>query len=123
MEAKEFKILIADDSLLARKKLITNLTELGYTNIFEAADGKEAVNKYKEEQPNLVFMDIVMPEQYGIDALKEIMEFNPKAVVIMVSTTGTKKNITDALKVGAADFILKPFTKSQITAVLQKYNQ
>ena len=50
MEAKEFKILVADDSLLARKKLITNLNELGYNNIFEAADGEEAVNKYKEEQ-------------------------------------------------------------------------
>ncbi len=123
MEAKEFKILVADDSLLARKKLITNLNELGYNNIFEAADGEEAVNKYKEEQPNLIFMDIVMPKQYGIDALKEIMDVNPNAIVIMVSTTGTKKNITDALKVGAADFILKPFTKSQITAVLQKYNR
>ncbi|MCI9052602.1 MAG: response regulator [Lachnospiraceae bacterium] len=123
MEAKEFKILVADDSLLARKKLITNLNELGYNNIFEAADGEEAVNKYKEEQPNLIFMDIVMPKQYGLDALKEIMDINPNVIVIMVSTTGTKKNITDALKVGAADFILKPFTKSQITAVLQKYNR
>ncbi len=119
MEAKEFKILVADDSLLARKKLITNLNELGYNNIFEAADGEEAVNKYKEEQPNLIFM----PKQYGLDALKEIMDINPNVIVIMVSTTGTKKNITDALKVGAADFILKPFTKSQITAVLQKYNR
>ena len=123
MEAKEFKILVADDSLLARKKLITNLNELGYNNIFEAADGEEAANKYKEEQPNLIFMDIVMPKQYGLDALKEIMDINPNVIVIMVSTTGTKKNITDALKVGAADFILKPFTKSQITAVLQKYNR
>ena len=123
MEAKEFKILVADDSLLARKKLITNLNELGYNNIFEAADGEEAVNKYKEEQPNLIFMDIVMPKQYGLDALKEIMDINPNVIVIMVSTTGTKKNITDALKVGAADFILKPFTKSQITAFLQKYNR
>ena len=123
MEAKEFKILVADDSLLARKKLITNLNELGYNNIFEAADGEEAVNKYKEEQPNLIFMDIVMPKQYGLDALKEIMDINPNVIVIMVSTTGTKKNITDALKVGAADFILKPFTKSQITAVLQRYNR
>ena len=123
MEAKEFKILVADDSLLARKKLITNLNELGYNNIFEAADGEEAVNKYKEEQPNLIFMDIVMPKQYGLDALKEIMDINPNVIVIMVSTTGTKKSITDALKVGAADFILKPFTKSQITAVLQKYNR
>ena len=113
----------SDDSLLARKKLITNLNELGYNNIFEAADGEEAVNKYKEEQPNLIFMDIVMPKQYGLDALKEIMDINPNVIVIMVSTTGTKKNITDALKVGAADFILKPFTKSQITAVLQKYNR
>ena len=96
---------------------------MGYNNIFEAADGEEAVNKYKEEQPNLIFMDIVMPKQYGLDALKEIMDINPNVIVIMVSTTGTKKNITDALKVGAADFILKPFTKSQITAVLQKYNR
>ena len=118
----DITVLIVDDESRMRKLVKDFLMQKGYSAL-EAADGEEAVNKYKEEQPNLIFMDIVMPKQYGLDALKEIMDINPNVIVIMVSTTGTKKNITDALKVGAADFILKPFTKSQITAVLQKYNR
>lgn len=123
MDAKDFKILIADDSILARKKLKACLSDLGYTNIIEAKDGVDAVEAFKAEHPNLIFMDIVMPNQYGIDALKEIMAISPDAIVVMISSTGTQKNITDSIKAGADEFILKPFTRGNVEAILHKFNR
>lgn len=123
MDSKDFKILIADDSLLARKKLKDCLTSLGYTNVIEAQDGNDAVVQYREGQPNLVFMDIVMPKQFGTDTVKDILTENPEAIIIMVSSVGTKRYIQDSLKAGAKDFISKPFTSSQVSSVLERYNQ
>lgn len=123
MDAKDYKILIADDSLLARKKLRICLTELGYLNVIDAKDGAEAVALYQREKPNLVFMDIVMPNQYGIDALKEIIAMDPDAMVVMVSSSNTKDCIKDSIKAGADEFISKPFTRSQLSAVLEKFNK
>ncbi|MBO5279183.1 MAG: response regulator [Lachnospiraceae bacterium] len=122
MDSKNFKILIADDSLLARKKLKDCLASLDYTNIIEAKDGTEALEQYKSEKPDLVFMDIVMPKQFGTDAVKDILTENSEAVIIMVSSVGTKKYIQDSLKAGAKDFISKPFTSSQVLSVLERYN-
>lgn len=123
MDSKDFKILIADDSLLARKKLKDCLSVLGYTNIIEAQDGTDAIVQYRHGQPNLVFMDIVMPKQFGTDTVKDILTENPDAIIIMVSSVGTKRYIQDSLKAGAKDFISKPFTSSQISSVLERYNQ
>lgn len=123
MDSKNFKILIADDSLLARKKLKDALSALGYTDIIEAKDGNDALSVYKSEKPNLVFMDIVMPEQYGTDTVKDILDENPDAVIVMVSSVGTKSYIQDSLKAGAKDFIAKPFTSSQLLAILERYNK
>lgn len=122
MDSKNFKILIADDSLLARKKLKDCLASLDYTNIIEAADGIEALEKYKSEKPDLIFMDIVMPRQLGTDAVTDILAENPEAVIVMLSSVGTKKYIQDSLKAGAKDFISKPFTSSQVVSVLERYN-
>lgn len=123
MDSKDFKILIADDSLLARKKLKDCLTALGYTNTIEAQDGTDAITQYRNERPNLVFMDIVMPKQFGTDTVKDIITENPEAIIIMLSSVGTKRYIQDSLKAGAKDFISKPFTSSQVSAVLERYNQ
>lgn len=122
MDSKNFKILIADDSLLARKKLKDALSALGYTDIVEAKDGNDALSVYRSEKPNLVFMDIVMPKQYGTDTVKDILDENPDAVIVMVSSVGTKSYIQDSLKAGAKDFIAKPFTSSQLLAILERYN-
>lgn len=123
MDSKNFKILIADDSLLARKKLKDALSALGYTDVVEAKDGNDALSVYKSEKPDLVFMDIVMPKQYGTDTVKDILTENPEAVIVMVSSVGTKSYIQDSLKAGAKDFIAKPFTSSQLSAILERYNQ
>ncbi len=123
MDSKDFRILIADDSLLARKKLKDCLAALGYTNTIEAKDGTDALTQYRNEKPNLVFMDIVMPKQFGTDTVKDIITENPEAIIIMLSSVGTKRYIQDSLKAGAKDFISKPFTSSQVSSVLERYNQ
>ncbi len=90
MDSKNSKILIADDSLLARKRLKDCLISLGYENIIEAQDGAEAVEQYHKENPDLVFMDIVMPKQFGTDTVKEIIATNPEAIIIMLSSVGRR---------------------------------
>lgn len=123
MDSKNFKILIADDSLLARKKIKDALSTLGYTNVVEAKDGNDALSIYKSEKPDLVLMDIVMPKQYGTDTVKDILTVNPDAIIVMVSSVGTKRYIQDSLEAGAKDFIAKPFTSSQLLTILERYNQ
>lgn len=123
MDSKEFKIMIVDDSKLARKKLKDCLALLNYTNIVEAEDGDEAVSRFKEEKPNLVFMDIVMPKMFGTDAVKGILEADENAIIVMLSSVGTKKHVQDSIKAGARDFIFKPFTASHVSEILERYNQ
>lgn len=112
------KVLICDDSLLIRKKLKEVLKNCGCENILEAADGQAAIDIYKESNPDLVFMDIIMPIKNGIQAVKEIMEFDKEARVVMASSAGTKEHVKEAIKVGAFEFIQKPWEKDQINKIL-----
>ncbi len=84
------KILICDDSILARKQLKDTITKSGYENFLEASNGQEAIDLYKEHKPDLVFVDIVMPIKDGVEAIHEIREFDPSAHVIVVSSVGKK---------------------------------
>ncbi|MFS0820381.1 response regulator [Bacillus sp. 1P02SD] len=102
-------ILIADDSLFMRNYLKSLIARENYKVISEASNGEEAIIKYKKCLPDIVFMDITMPKVNGIDALIEIKKLDPNATVIMCSSLGQKSFITDALKNGAADFIIKPY--------------
>ena len=120
MEQNLFKALICDDSILIRKKLKDLLSANGYSEIYEAVNGQDAVDKYKLNQPNVVFMDIVMPIKTGIDAVKEILEFDNKAKIIMASSSGTKNNLREALEAGAFEFIQKPFEPEQILSIVNK---
>ncbi|WP_378954457.1 response regulator [Pelosinus sp. sgz500959] len=110
---KSLKILISDDSLLLRKKLREELEKLG-CQVFEAKDGEEVVEAYCQCRPDGVFMDIVMPKVGGLEALKEIKEIDDKAKVVMLSSLGTAAALLKALKLGAIDFIQKPYNSSQI---------
>ncbi|SFL89022.1 response regulator [Pelosinus propionicus] len=110
---KPLKILISDDSLLLRKKLREELEKLS-CQVVEAKDGEEVIELYNQFRPDGVFMDIVMPKANGIDALKKIKEIDQEARVIMLSSTGTAANLLEALKLGAIDFIQKPYNSSQI---------
>jgi DNA-binding NtrC family response regulator len=114
---KKLKILITDDSQLLRKKLRAELEGLG-CEVIEAENGKEAVMKDLQEKPDGIFLDIVMPEVGGIEALQVIREVNPEIPVIMLSSAGTPQKLMETLKMGALDFIQKPYTSEQIKKAL-----
>lgn len=118
------RILIVDDSKVSRKILKTTLEEIKHEVVGEAVNGIEAVEKFKELQPDIVTMDVTMPELDGISALKQIMELDAKAKVVMVTAAGQKTKMITALKAGASEFITKPIEKEQlITAIHGVLNQ
>lgn len=121
MEFKTAKFLVCDDSILARKKIKNTLSALGVTNIYEAEDGEQAVEKYKEFNPDIVFMDIVMPKKEGIDALADIMKINPKAKVIMASSVGTQAHLAKAIEIGATNFLQKPIDPSELVKLIEPW--
>lgn len=115
------KILICDDSILARKQIKDVIATFGEPTILEASDGQTSIDIYKAEKPDLVFLDIVMPKKDGNIAIEEIMAFNKDAIIVIVSSVGTQSQLKCALEAGAADFIQKPFSKEQIADVINKY--
>ena len=116
--ARKLKILITDDSKLLRKKLRDELEKLD-CEVIEAENGKEAVLMDLQEKPDGVILDIVMPEVGGIEALQVIKEVNPEIPVIMLSSAGTPQKLMETLKLGALDFIQKPYTSGQIKRVVE----
>jgi two-component system chemotaxis response regulator CheY len=114
------KVLIVDDALFMRNMLRNILSESGFDVVGEGQDGVEAVEKYRELSPDLVTMDIVMPEKNGIEALKEIMDLDDKAKVVICSALGQESLIMEALEAGARDFIVKPFKPAKVVEVAQK---
>ena len=120
MTVSDIKILIADDSILARKLLKDTLAEIGCANFVEAKNGTESVEKYESESPDVVFLDIVMPGINGVEAPRRIMEINPDAFIVMVSSVGTKSFLQDALEAGAKDFLQKPFNAETIQSIVKK---
>ncbi|WP_067730982.1 response regulator [Oceanobacillus damuensis] len=101
-------ILIADDSKFMRSFLKTKLQQHGYQDVIEAADGQEAINVYEHTKPDIVFLDITMPNVGGLTALEKILDFDSNAKVVMCSAMATKSNVNEALHLGARDFIVKP---------------
>lgn len=113
-------ILIGDDSILARKQLKDTVSGiLGSVDFVEAANGEEAVEKYDQTHPDLVFLDIVMPVKDGIKAVSEIMAKDSSARIIIVSSVGTQGQLKAAIEAGARDFIQKPFRDEQIKQVIE----
>lgn len=112
--------MIVDDAAFMRMKLKDILEKNGYNVVAEAQNGLEAVEKYKAEKPNLVTMDITMPEMDGVDALKEIRAFDPAARVVMCSAMGQQGMVMDAIRSGAVDFIVKPFDSDRVIKALDK---
>ncbi len=119
MLLSESKILIGDDSILARKQLKDILSELGATHYIEAANGQEAIDKYNEDPADIVFLDIVMPVKDGVTATREIKAAHPSAVIIIASSIGTKDQLKSAIEAGARDFIQKPFSMHNIQRIIE----
>lgn len=109
-----YKILLVDDAGFMRKMVQTYLSKSGYDNFVEAEDGLQAVAAYEEEKPDLVIMDITMPNMDGIEALREIKAKDSNAKVIMCSAMGQEPMVMEAIKIGAMDFIVKPFKQDRI---------
>lgn len=114
------KILIVDDAAFMRMMIKDILSKNGFDVVGEAADGVQAIEKYKETQPDLVTMDITMPEMDGITALKEIKAINPSAKIIMCSAMGQQAMVIDAIQAGARDFIVKPFQADRVLEAINK---
>ncbi|ASJ54342.1 response regulator [Brevibacillus porteri] len=114
------KVLIVDDAAFMRMMIKEILSKNGYSVVGEASDGAQAVEKYKELGPDLVTMDITMPEMDGISALKEIKKLDPNARVIMCSAMGQQAMVIDAIQAGAKDFIVKPFQADRVLEAIKK---
>ncbi|WP_423410037.1 response regulator [Heyndrickxia sp. MSNUG] len=114
------RILVVDDAAFMRMMIKDILTKNGFEVVAEAADGMQALEKYKELQPDLVTMDITMPEMDGISSLKEIKKVNPNAKVIMCSAMGQQAMVIDAIQAGAKDFIVKPFQADRVIEAISK---
>lgn len=115
---KQMRLLIVDDSKLLRKKLRDELEKLG-CEVIEASNGKEAISLDLEHEPDGIILDIVMPEVGGIEALQAIRELSPYVPVVMLSSAGTPQKLMQTLKMGAVDFIQKPYTKEQIVRAVE----
>ncbi len=114
-------VLIVDDAAFMRMSLKMTLEKNGYEIVGEAANGKIAIDKYKELQPDIVTMDITMPEMTGIEALQEIKKIDPNANIVMVSAMGQELLVKEAIVNGAKSFIVKPFSEDTIVKALQKF--
>lgn len=108
------KILIVDDAAFMRMMVKDNLKKAGYSDFIEAGDGEEALNNYMEQRPDLVLLDITMPIKDGIQALQSIKQFDSHAKVIMCSAMGQEGMVVEAIKLGALDFIVKPFKPERL---------
>ncbi|MFV9509848.1 response regulator [Tepidibacillus sp. LV47] len=114
------KILVVDDAAFMRMMIKEILTKNGFEVIGEASDGIQAVEKYNELRPDLVTLDITMPEMDGITALREIKKIDPNAKVIMCSAMGQQAMVIDAIQAGAKDFIVKPFQSDRVLEAITK---
>jgi two-component system chemotaxis response regulator CheY len=115
--------LIVDDVVSVREFLRQTLIQLGASEILEASNAQEAFRIYKEKLPDIVFLDIELPDQDGQSVLKQIKFYNENAHVVMVSGHSTVENVKESIANGAAGFIVKPFSPKKITTVLKKYAQ
>jgi two-component system chemotaxis response regulator CheY len=114
------RVLIVDDALFMRSMIKDILVNAGDFEVAgEASNGREAVQRYEEVKPSLVTMDIVMPEMDGIEATKEILQRDPKAVVVMCSALGQEALVIESLAAGAKDFIVKPFSAERVLKVIR----
>ena len=114
-------VLIVDDALFIRRTLKMMLEQNGYEVVGEAENGIEAILKYKELKPDLVTMDITMPQMDGLTALRAIKKINPSAKVVMITALGLETTVKEAMLAGASGFIVKPFVQEQVIRGLSAF--
>ena len=114
------RVLIVDDAAFMRKLLSDALTNGGHEVVGEAANGNEAVARWQELHPELTTLDITMPDKDGLTALSEIMAIDPSAKVIMCSALGQEGKVLEAVRLGAKDFVVKPFQPPRVLEAVEK---
>lgn len=114
------RILIVDDAAFMRMMIREILTKNGYEVVGEAENGARAIEKYRELLPDLIVMDITMPEVNGIEAVREIRKINPEAKIIMCSAMGQQAMVIESIQAGARDFIVKPFQAERVIEAVRK---
>lgn len=113
-------VMIVDDSLILRKTLNSSFTEMGYNVIAQAKSGREAIELYNKNKPDLVTMDITMPVMSGIEALKAIMGKYKDAKIVMITSHGEEQLVMNAISSGAKGYVLKPVTKEKLQEAIKK---
>ena len=113
-------VLVCDDAIFMRTMIADILSQAGFEVVGEAESGVQAIEKYRQLKPDLVTMDIVMPDMGGIDAVREICREDPDAKVLMCSAMGQQALVVEAIQAGAKDFIVKPFQPSRVLEAVQR---
>jgi two-component system, chemotaxis family, chemotaxis protein CheY len=120
MDSSPARLMVVDDTLFMRRMLRDLLTRGGYEVIAEARNGREALEYYQQSHPDLVIMDITMPEMDGIQAVGAIRKVDPQARIVMCSALGQDGPVMEALQAGAQDFVLKPFVPEKVLEAVEK---
>ena len=113
-------VLVCDDAIFMRTMISDILTQAGFEIVGEAESGSQAVEKYRTLKPDLVTMDIVMPDMGGIEAVREICRTDPEAKILMCSAMGQQALVVEAIQAGAKDFVVKPFQPSRVLEAVQR---
>jgi two-component system, chemotaxis family, chemotaxis protein CheY len=114
------RVLVVDDAAFMRKMVTDALTKGGHEVIGEAGNGAEAVARFQELRPEVMTLDITMPEKDGLEALREIISLDPTARVVMCSALGQESKVLESVKLGAKDFVVKPFQPDRVIAAVEK---
>jgi len=114
------RVLVCDDAIFMRTMITDILSGAGYDVVGEAETGLQAIERYRELNPDLVTMDIVMPDMGGIDAVREIVKQDPNAKILMCSAMGQQALVVEAIQAGAKDFVVKPFQPSRVLEAVQR---
>jgi two-component system, chemotaxis family, chemotaxis protein CheY len=114
------RVLVVDDAAFMRKMVTDALVKGGHEVVGEAGNGNEAVARYQELRPEVTTLDITMPEKDGLVALQEIMALDPSARVIMCSALGQESKVLESIKIGAKDFVVKPFQPDRVLGAVDK---
>jgi two-component system chemotaxis response regulator CheY len=114
------RVLVCDDAIFMRTMISDILTGAGYEVVGEAESGLQAIERYRDLKPDLVTMDIVMPDMGGIDAVREIVREDPGAKILMCSAMGQQALVVEAVQAGAKDFVVKPFQPSRVLEAVQR---